>query len=93
MFVMLTIGAKVGRARMSRKPKSRVITARSPGQRSSGKPFKVVYERAFQYWVNLRDNTRQYITPEEVEAMRDTYEVLIITTVDDFRKADGKQSY
>ena len=93
MFVMLTIGAKGLRAKMSRKPKTRVITALSPGQRSSGKPYKVVYEKAFQYWVNLRDNTRQYITSDQVEAMRDKYEVLVITTVDDFRKADGKQSY
>ena len=78
LFPMLTPGEKA----MSRnKRKTTIITALTPEQRT-GKPFKVVYEKDFEMWLDLGGAKRQYVTSAEVEAMRDKYEVVIITTAD-----------
>ena len=64
-------------------------------QPTKGKPLFVVYHldgRFFTAAQLLDEDTRQYYTLEQVEELKQDYDVLFISYVDTWRDTDGAQS-
>ena len=64
-------------------------------QPTPGKPLLVVFHLDGRYFTAaqlLDEDTRQYYTLEQVEELKQDYDVLFISYVDTWRDTDGAQS-
>ncbi len=64
-------------------------------QIAPGKPLLVVFDMDGRYFTAaqlLDEDTRQYYTLEQLEELKQDYDVLFISYVDTWRDTDGAQS-